>query len=683
MKSILKSVAISGASLALASLAIAGSAAQYVLQWDPVADERVTGYTVYYGESYRTYDNSVHVGNNTTHTFTDLDPAKKYHFAVKANDSLGGESDFSPDITSDRFRYLFGLGPAPSNSGLLEQFDSNRVLERRIPIPWSAYNAVSGEARVATGDIDGDGRDEVVLGFGPVSQSGLPGGRFMILDDDLSFWRWGQVDWPDYNTANGETRPSLGDIDGDGVKEIFIGLGRGGEGLIQIFRLADSELAPIGWTGIEWPEYGQMNGETWPALGDADGDGRDELAIGVGQGGAGMIFLKKGFDEARLAAGSDPWLTEIVGNLSWDDYVTQVGETRPALGDLNGDGDQEIVIGLGQNGAGHIEIFNYLSSALVYSATTAIDWADYNAVNGETRPVLGDIDNDRRSEMLVGLGNGGAGYVDLLDDANTQFIKIDSMQLGTPAYQAASGALWPAVKRERTGIAAPPTNYLLIVSKGGTGTGTVSGGGTYTAGTLVTPTATPAVGSTFAGWAPSICSTPFALNTDTTCIATFTLIPRFTLTVTGSAYGTVTSLPAGINCGSDCTEPFLRGTSVVLSAAPTSGYKFNGWSGACTGTGICTVTMSTARNVSATFTALPKYTLTVSRKGSGTVVSKPAGINCGNDCSEAYVSGTIVSLTPTPATGYVFSRWSGVCTGSGACNPTMIGNKSVTAYFVK
>jgi uncharacterized repeat protein (TIGR02543 family) len=71
----------------------------------------------------------------------------------------------------------------------------------------------------------------------------------------------------------------------------------------------------------------------------------------------------------------------------------------------------------------------------------------------------------------------------------------------------------------------------------------------------------------------------------------------------------------------------------------------------------------------------------VKRSGSGTVTSAPAGINCGGDCNETYLSGTTVALTPTPASGYMFYGWSGVCTGTGSCTVTMSGNKTTTATF--
>jgi uncharacterized repeat protein (TIGR02543 family) len=158
----------------------------------------------------------------------------------------------------------------------------------------------------------------------------------------------------------------------------------------------------------------------------------------------------------------------------------------------------------------------------------------------------------------------------------------------------------------------------------------------------------------------------------------------FTLTVAKNGNGTVSSSPAGISCGSDCSQTYTSVTSVTLTATPALGYAFSGWSGGgCSGTGTCILLINTNTSVTATFRApTPTYTLSVTKVvGSGTVRSSPAGISCGTDCSEPYASGTAVSLTATPAAGYVFSGWSGACTGTGTCSVTLSANKTVTATF--
>ena len=79
---------------------------------------------------------------------------------------------------------------------------------------------------------------------------------------------------------------------------------------------------------------------------------------------------------------------------------------------------------------------------------------------------------------------------------------------------------------------------------------------------------------------------------------------RLEVTRSGSGSGTVTSAPAGIDCGQACAGYFTLDSTVTLTATPASGSTFTGWSGSgCSGTGACEVTMSEARSVEAAFSA--------------------------------------------------------------------------------
>ncbi|MBK7660383.1 MAG: hypothetical protein IPJ28_15195 [Betaproteobacteria bacterium] len=75
------------------------------------------------------------------------------------------------------------------------------------------------------------------------------------------------------------------------------------------------------------------------------------------------------------------------------------------------------------------------------------------------------------------------------------------------------------------------------------------------------------------------------------------------------------------------------------------------------------------------------FALAVSKAGAGTVASTPAGIACGSTCVADFASGSVVSLSATPAPGSFFAGWSGACTGTGACSVTMDAAKAVTATF--
>src|SRR5207302_74826 len=154
------------------------------------------------------------------------------------------------------------------------------------------------------------------------------------------------------------------------------------------------------------------------------------------------------------------------------------------------------------------------------------------------------------------------------------------------------------------------------------------------------------------------------------------------VTVAGSANGTVTSSPAGINCPGACSASFASGTTVTLTPTAAAGSTFAGWSGACSGTGTCTVSMSAARSVTATFTAAVTFLLSVTVSGSGSVTSSSGGINCPGTCSANFASGTAVLLTAKPAAGASFSGWSGACTGTvTTCSLSITAAGSVSATF--
>ncbi len=139
-----------------------------------------------------------------------------------------------------------------------------------------------------------------------------------------------------------------------------------------------------------------------------------------------------------------------------------------------------------------------------------------------------------------------------------------------------------------------------------------------------------------------------------------------TLTVSkaGSGAGTVTSSPSGINCGSACSAPFAA-HPVTLTATAASGSSFSGWSGDCSGTGTCQLSMSADHAVTATFQSDKTLTVTKAGSGSGTITSSPGGIDCGSTCAHAYTHGTSVTLTATAASGSTFTGWSGDCSGNG------------------
>ncbi|NCP71924.1 DUF285 domain-containing protein [archaeon] len=239
------------------------------------------------------------------------------------------------------------------------------------------------------------------------------------------------------------------------------------------------------------------------------------------------------------------------------------------------------------------------------------------------------------------------------------------------------------------------SNCVLTLSSNPPAGGTVSGAGTFSCGTSVTATATALSGYTFNNWTTptgSLSTNPytFNLNSNTSLTANFssTAPSTYTLNVSlsGAGNGTVTSNPSGINCGTNCSENYSSGTSVTLTANPVTGHSFGGWSGACSGTNLtCTVSMTQARNVTATFNLPNSYTLNLTKTIGGTVETYPSGINClesQTNCSATFPDQQSVQLNATPVSGYVFEGWSGDCSGPQiSCSVSMTEVKNVTATF--
>lgn len=282
----------------------------------------------------------------------------------------------------------------------------------------------------------------------------------------------------------------------------------------------------------------------------------------------------------------------------------------------------------------------------------------------------------------------------------TAFLAFGSVVANRPSCSSAINAASPSTAQLSFRATADPA---LTVTKEGTGSGAVTSvpagiacGATceaqFNLGTAVTLTQTAAAGSHFVGWGGACAgggaTCTVSMSQSRSVTANFAIDDVSTLSITkgGAGAGTVTSNPAGINCGAGCQADFAPGTLVVLTATPGAGSTFAGWAGSgCTGTGVCTVEMTGNKSVVANFSPTPvPTTLTVatSGTGSGTVTSSPAGIDCGSTCAADFDSGTSVTLTAAPAAGSTFSGWSGGgCAGTGTCVVELATATTVTAGF--
>lgn len=214
---------------------------------------------------------------------------------------------------------------------------------------------------------------------------------------------------------------------------------------------------------------------------------------------------------------------------------------------------------------------------------------------------------------------------------------------------------------------------IVVTYSPGTGTGTMSGGDTVTVNygdthTVKAPTGYSKPGYHFTGW---LSTSTYATGDSVTITAPKTFTAQwapdsYTLTTNTNGNGGVTS---GGN--------FNYGETKTLTATPGPGWRFLGWSGDCEGSSNpLVVTVTSNMTCTANFGTDPivTYKLTVSTIGDGTATP---GTNWYND-------GTKAVVTAKPAAGWIFTGWSGVCTGSATvCEVLMTMDKEVTATFVK
>jgi hypothetical protein len=154
-----------------------------------------------------------------------------------------------------------------------------------------------------------------------------------------------------------------------------------------------------------------------------------------------------------------------------------------------------------------------------------------------------------------------------------------------------------------------------------------------------------------------------------------------TVGVVPGSSGIVSSDPEGLECPTVCSTEFDRGSSIRLTARPSSGLAFLGWTGACSGrSASCTVTMDGDKRVDASF-GRSTFRLTVSVRGPGRVVTSPPGISCASRCTALFSRGTRVVLRARPTKGATLAGWGGACRGSRTCTVSMNADRVVRARF--
>ncbi len=249
--------------------------------------------------------------------------------------------------------------------------------------------------RVARGDLDGDGHDELVVAPGRGAPSIV-----QVYTSSAS----GVIDQVDaYPGFNGGVYVAVGDVDGDGKAEVITSAGAGGGPHVRTFKLVGNpgsrslQGAP-GFFGAR----SDFTGGLTVASGDVNGDGIDEIVLGVVSNDQPVVYAWNYNPTTNTpTAHGNPFLA----------YVPQfIGGISVAAGDLDGDGKAEIVTGAGPGGGPHVRTFSGGGGGLPGSAYAyGADFA------GGVNVAVGDVNGDGTNEIITAAGPGGGPHIRTFD----------------------------------------------------------------------------------------------------------------------------------------------------------------------------------------------------------------------------------------------------------------------------
>jgi len=267
----------------------------------------------------------------------------------------------------------------------------------------SNWGSSRGVSAIATGDVDGDNRDEIIIGRSPGDNM-----RFIIRDDVTTNFNTLLSDGGDHwAESRGVSAISTGDVDGDGRDEVIIGRS---EGDVMRFIILDDATTNFNILlsdgGDHWAE---SRGVSAIATGDVDGDNRDEIIIGRNEGSTMKYVILDDATTNFSALLSD-------GGSNW---ASSRGVSAIATGNLDEDGRDEIIIG--RNAGGTMRYVILDDATTNFSALLSEGGSNWASSRGVSAIATGNLDKDSQAEIIIGRNAGGTMRYAILDDATANF----------------------------------------------------------------------------------------------------------------------------------------------------------------------------------------------------------------------------------------------------------------------
>jgi uncharacterized protein YkwD len=264
------------------------------------------------------------------------------------------------------------------------------------------FGGFTGGVKVATGDVDGDGYDDVIVaawtGGGPEVRifDGKTGNLYR------EFFAYGA-------SFTGGVNVAVADIDGDGKADIITGAGPGGGPHVEVFSGADNHLIDNFFAYAA-----NFTGGVSVAAGDVNGDGRADIVTGAGIGGGPHVeaFDGRSLQEFRSFFAFEPNFR---------------GGVNVAVGDVDGDGKADIIVGAGAGGGPHVEVFSGADNH-VEDSFFAFNGGFTGGVSVATTYVAGSNTLD----LLIGGGAGQQSMVKVIQAGN--LATVSSLTAFDPSF---------------------------------------------------------------------------------------------------------------------------------------------------------------------------------------------------------------------------------------------------------
>ena len=369
-------------------------------EWTGAIDDisGIAGYYIYFGTDNGAdpeIDGEFIIDNFYTASSLSGQDDITYYLRVKTEDTEGNVTS-----STNQFIYIIDtkpdyivMGPSPGGGPQVRVFEQDGTLVSQF---FAYGESFRGGVNVAVGDLDGDGVEEIVTG------AGIGGGPQVRVFDykgtpklTNGFFAYAE------HVRNG-VYVAVGDLNGDGYGEIITGTGAGSGPHVRTFdRFGEPVFSPGFFAYAEYIRNG-----VYVATGDLNGNGRDEIITGTGQGSGPHVRTFNYIGEEIFTPGFFPYDSAFRGGV------------RVGAGDLDGNGRHEILTVPGIGGGPQVRVFDYKGAPKVTNGFFALD----KEFRGGTFLAGGDTNMDGLDEIIVSTGSESTPLIRIFDQTGEVII---------------------------------------------------------------------------------------------------------------------------------------------------------------------------------------------------------------------------------------------------------------------